>query len=144
MQNMLSLLGISPFRRFLRFLDSSKDVEIRFAVAHGVERVALSTSKRGRILDRLGLRDLREDEMMQFVKGLGVEGIDKIDVDVGIDFSRKHLSLPAYLGDIHFDALSKYPNIILAEVADRANVAADVGERGLHPDVGKHENIVVQ
>ena len=133
-----------PLGDSLGFWTRQKIDEIRFAVAHGVERVALSTSKRGRILDRLGLRDLREDEMMQFVKGLGVEGIDKIDVDVGIDFSRKHLSLPVYLGDMSFGALSKYPNIVLAEVADRANVAAGVGEGGLHPDVGKHENIVVQ
>jgi glutamate synthase domain-containing protein 2 len=133
-----------PVGDSLGFWARQKIEEIRYAVTNGVEKTLLSVSRRGRILDRLCLRDLREEEIMQFVKELGVNGIDKLDVDVGINFASKYLSLPIYIGDMSFGALAKLPNIVLAEVADKANVVVGVGEGGLHPDVGKHKNIVVQ
>jgi glutamate synthase domain-containing protein 2 len=133
-----------PVGDSLGFWTRQKIEEIRYAVTNGVEKTLLSVSRRGRILDRLCLRDLREEEIMQFVKELGVNGIDKLDVDVGINFASKYLSLPIYIGDMSFGALAKLPNIVLAEVADKANVVVGVGEGGLHPDVRKHKNIVVQ
>jgi hypothetical protein len=76
-----------PIGDSLGFWSRQKIEEIRYAVANGVEKTLLSVSRRGRILDRLCLRDLREEEIMQFVKELGVNGIDKLDVDVGINFA---------------------------------------------------------
>ncbi|MCC6058325.1 MAG: hypothetical protein LM568_05375 [Desulfurococcaceae archaeon] len=38
-------------------------------------------------MDRFCLRDLRIEEITQFVEELGVEGIDKLGVDVEINFA---------------------------------------------------------
>jgi hypothetical protein len=53
-------------------------------VINSVEKIMLSVSREGRILDRFCLRGLRIEEITQFVEELGVEGIDKLGVDVEI------------------------------------------------------------
>lgn len=54
---------------------------------NSIEKIMLSVSREGRILDRFCLRDLRIEEITQFVEELGVEGIDKLGVDVEINFA---------------------------------------------------------
>ena len=131
--------------RGLEFWDREKIEEIRYAALKAVEKRALSPPmRRGRILDRLAIRDVRVDEVNDLARKLGPEGIDRLDVDVGLEFGSVRLRVPIYLGDMSFGALAGYPNIALAAAADIAGAVVGVGEGGLHPEVAKHRNIVVQ
>ncbi len=118
---------------------------IRHAASEGIEPRAISPPrKRGRILDRLGFRDLEPSELEDLRRKLGPSGIDKLDVDVGLEFAGVKLRVPVYLGDMSFGALSGRPNIALARAADISGALVGVGEGGLHPEVAKSKNIVIQ
>ncbi len=96
-------------------------------------------SRYGRLLDRMIFRDLKTEELMRLV-----EKADRLDVDVSIDFFGIRLSAPIYLADMSFGALSGNPNIAMARAATEEGVLAGVGEGGLHPEVGRYRNIVIQ
>ena len=127
------------------FWSKDRITAIRYAAQHGVERTILSRPRaRGRLLDRLAIRDLDPREVSELARKLGPEGIDRLDVDAGVGFAEVHLRVPVYLGDMSFGALSGRPNIALARAADAAGAVVGVGEGGLHPEVARCRNIVIQ
>jgi len=118
---------------------------IRHAALHGLEEpLYTGVSRRGRLLDRLEVLGIKPEEVKALAEKLGPEGIDRLDVDVGLDFAGVKLRVPVYLGDMSFGALSGNPNIALARAADAAGAVVGVGEGGLHPEVAKSRNIVIQ
>ena len=118
---------------------------IRHAALHGLEKPVLTgLQRRGRLLDRLAVEGLDPRDVQALAEKLGPNGIDRLDVDVGIEFASTRLRVPVYLGDMSFGALSGNPNIALARAADIAGAVVGVGEGGLHPEVAKSRNIVIQ
>ena len=118
---------------------------IRYAASEGLEpHVLTPPRRRGRLLDRLGIRGVRISEAEELLRKLGASGVDRLDVDVGLCFAGTRLRVPIYLGDMSFGALSGNPNIALARAADLAGAVIGVGEGGLHPEVAKSRNIVIQ
>ncbi len=127
------------------FWDARRIARIRAAATIGLEKPVLTpVARRGRLLDRLEVVGLRPREVEALAEKLGPEGIDKLDVDVGTDFASVRLRVPVYLGDMSYGALSGHPNIALARAADIAGAVVGVGEGGLHPEVAKSRNIVIQ
>ncbi|MEZ0248946.1 MAG: glutamate synthase-related protein [Thermoproteus sp.] len=114
---------------------------IRRSALEGLPPYAVedAPSKIGRLLDRMAFKDLRPREVNELLKAA-----DKLDVDVGVDFFGTKLSAPIYLGDMSFGALSGNPNIAIAKAATEEGVVAGIGEGGLHPEVARYRNIVVQ
>ena len=114
---------------------------VRRSALEGLPPYALeeSPSKIGRLLDRLAFKDLRPREVNELLKRA-----ESLDVDVGVDFFGTRLTAPIYLGDMSFGALSGNPNIAIAKAATEEGVVAGIGEGGLHPEVAKYRNIVVQ
>ena len=96
-------------------------------------------ARRGRILDRLLFRDLRPSSLKE-----ALSRADRLDVDIGVDFFGNRLELPLYVGDMSFGALSGNPNIAIAKAVTEVGAVAGIGEGGLHPEVAKFRNIVVQ
>ncbi|AET33135.1 glutamate synthase-related protein [Pyrobaculum ferrireducens] len=95
--------------------------------------------KFGRLLDRMVFRDLRRSSLEEAFRIA-----DKIDVDVGVNIGAARLEMPIYVGDMSFGALSGNPNIAIAKAVTEVGAVAGVGEGGLHPEVAKYRNIVVQ
>jgi len=127
------------------FWDRGRIERIRHAALKGLEKPILEPPlRRGRLLDRMSVEGLRPSEVEALAEKLGVEGIDRLDVDVGVEFAGAFLRVPVYLGDMSFGALSGNPNIALARAADIAGAVVGVGEGGLHPEVAKSRNIVIQ
>ena len=127
------------------FWDARRIARIRAAATIGLEKPVLTpVARRGRLLDRLEVVGLRPREVEALAEKLGPEGIDRLDVDVGTDFASVRLRVPVYLGDMSYGALSGHPNIALARAADIAGAVVGVGEGGLHPEVAKSRNIVIQ
>ena len=127
------------------FWDARRIARIRAAATLGLEKPLLSpVSRRGRLLDRLEIDGLRPGELEALAEKLGPGGIDRLDVDVGLEFAGVGLRVPVYLGDMSYGALSGHPNIALARAADAAGAVVGVGEGGLHPEVAKSRNIVIQ
>lgn len=54
------------------------------------------------------------------------------------------VSIPIYMGDMSFGALSGTPNIAIAKAADSMNIVAGTGEGGLLPEIESVKNITVQ
>ncbi len=96
-----------------------------------------SPDRTGRLLDRMTFRGLRPED----VEAAMVEGGD---VDVGVEVFGVRLEMPIYIGDMSYGALSGGPNVAIARAATEAGVLAGIGEGGLHPEVAKYRNIVVQ
>ncbi|MEM0484228.1 MAG: glutamate synthase-related protein [Pyrobaculum sp.] len=93
----------------------------------------------GRLLDRMAFKDLRRRDLEEaYAKA------DKIDIDIGIKLGGAELQMPIYVGDMSFGALSGNPNIAIAKAVTEAGAVAGIGEGGLHPEVAKYRNIVVQ
>ena len=117
---------------------------IRYASANALPPRVMEEgpSRYGRLLDRMVFRDLRPREVNEMLK-LG-EALDKLEVDVGLDFGEVRLSVPVYVGDMSFGALSGRPNIAIARAVTEVGAVAGVGEGGLHPEVAKYKNIVIQ
>lgn len=114
---------------------------VRHAATYGLPPYALEETpkKIGRLLDRMTFRDIRPREVNDLLKKA-----DSLDVDIGVDFVGTRLDAPIYIGDMSFGALSGNPNIAIAKAAYEENVVAGIGEGGLHPEVAKYRNIVVQ
>ncbi|MFP3282697.1 MAG: glutamate synthase-related protein [Nitrososphaeria archaeon] len=98
-----------------------------------------SPSKIGRLLDRMTFRGLRPEDVEAALAEAG-----GADIDVGIELFGTRLEAPVYIGDMSYGALSGGPNIAVARAAAEAGVLAGIGEGGLHPEVAKYRNIVVQ
>jgi len=96
-------------------------------------------SVRGRVLDKLIFKDLRPSSLKE-----ALARVDSLGVDVGVDFFGARLEVPLYVGDMSFGALSGNPNIAIAKAVTEAGAVAGIGEGGLHPEVAKYRNIVVQ
>ncbi|MEM1571317.1 glutamate synthase-related protein [Pyrobaculum sp.] len=127
--------------RVPEFWSHEKIEYIRRSSQEGIPPYALeeAPSKIGRLLDRLVFKDLRPREVNELLKKA-----DGLDVDVGLDFFGTRLTAPIYLGDMSFGALSGNPNIAIAKVSTEEGMVAGIGEGGLHPEVAKYRNIVVQ
>ncbi|MEM1598026.1 MAG: glutamate synthase-related protein [Pyrobaculum sp.] len=93
----------------------------------------------GRLLDRMTFKDLRPREVEEALKNAKA-----LDVDVGVEVGSHRLELPIYVGDMSFGALSGNPNIAIAKAVTEVGAVAGIGEGGLHPEVAKYRNIVVQ
>lgn len=94
-----------------------------------------------RVLDRLRFRKELEDPE---ASADGLEVPDGIDVGCEVAYGRIRMSVPLYLGDMSFGALSGVPNVALARAADSTGVLCGIGEGGVHPEVAKCRRIVVQ
>ncbi len=94
-------------------------------------------SRTGRLLDRMVFKGVRPEDFEAAME----EGTD---VDVGMELFGLRLELPIYIGDMSYGALSGGPNIAIARAATEVGVLAGIGEGGLHPEVAKYRNIVVQ
>ncbi|ACB39766.1 Glutamate synthase (NADPH) [Pyrobaculum neutrophilum V24Sta] len=99
----------------------------------------VTPAKVGRILDRAVFKDLRPSDLKE-----ALTKADKLDVDTGIDFFGTRLEIPIYVGDMSFGALSGNPNIAIAKAVTEVGAVAGIGEGGLHPEIAKYRNIVVQ
>ncbi|WP_075057441.1 hypothetical protein [Thermogymnomonas acidicola] len=89
------------------------------------------SERTGRLLDRLRVR---------------TGGGPVKDPETGMRFLNSlDLSMPVYLGDMSFGALSGgVPNIAIARAAQIESVVAGTGEGGLLPEVSGIPNITVQ
>jgi len=94
-----------------------------------------------RVLDRLRFRRELEDPV---ASADGLEVPDDVEVGCEIAYGRIRMSVPLYLGDMSFGALSGVPNVALARAADSTGVLCGIGEGGVHPEVAKCRRIVVQ
>lgn len=132
---------IPPARhRVPEFWDEEKINYVRASSQRGLPPYALSEPRRfGRLLDRISFKDLRPREVNELL-----DKADKLDVDVGIDFFGTLLRVPIYVGDMSFGTLSGNPNIAIAKAVTEFGAVAGIGEGGLHPEVAKYRNIVVQ
>jgi glutamate synthase domain-containing protein 2 len=102
---------------------------------HATSELAIPESERtARVLDKLYLKEAPLPS-----------GHDAIRTSVqfasGYPLS---LSVPLYLGDMSFGALSGIPNIAIARAADESKVLAGTGEGGLLREVGECSRITVQ
>jgi glutamate synthase domain-containing protein 2 len=141
MQHIFVGTYIEPARHLVpEFWGEERVAAIRKMAETGMPHVEWDgPARRGRILDRLVFRDLRPSSLKE-----ALSRADRLDVDVGIDFFGNRLELPLYIGDMSFGALSGNPNIAIAKAATEAGAVAGIGEGGLHPEVAKFRNIVVQ
>jgi glutamate synthase domain-containing protein 2 len=141
MQHIVVRTYIEPARHLVpEFWGEGRVAAIRKMAETGMPHVEWdSPARRGRILDRLVFRDLRPSSLKE-----ALSRADRLDVDVGIDFFGNRLELPLYIGDMSFGALSGNPNIAIAKAATEVGAVAGIGEGGLHPEVAKFRNIVVQ
>ena len=141
MQHIVVRTYIEPARHLVpEFWSEERIAAIRKMAETGVPHVELDgPARRGRLLDRLVFKDLRPSSLKE-----ALSRADKLDVDVGIDFFGNRLELPLYIGDMSFGALSGNPNIAIAKAATETGAVAGIGEGGLHPEVAKFRNIVVQ
>jgi glutamate synthase domain-containing protein 2 len=141
MQHIFVRTYIEPARHLVpQFWGEERVAAIRKMAEAGMPHVEWGgPARRGRILDRLVFRDLRPSSLKE-----ALSRADRLDVDVGIDFFGNRLELPLYIGDMSFGALSGNPNIAIAKAATEAGAVAGIGEGGLHPEVAKFRNIVVQ
>jgi glutamate synthase domain-containing protein 2 len=141
MQHIFVRAYIEPARHLVpEFWGEERVDAIRKMAETGMPHVEWDgPARRGRILDRLVFRDLRPSSLKE-----ALSRADRLDVDVGIDFLGNRLELPLYIGDMSFGALSGNPNIAIAKAATETGAVAGIGEGGLHPEVAKFRNIVVQ
>jgi glutamate synthase domain-containing protein 2 len=141
MQHVVVRAYIEPARHLVpEFWGEERIAVIRKMAETGMPHVELNgPARRGRLLDRLVFKDLRPSSLKE-----ALSRADKLDVDVGIDFFGNRLELPLYIGDMSFGALSGNPNIAIAKAATETGAVAGIGEGGLHPEVAKFRNIVVQ
>jgi glutamate synthase domain-containing protein 2 len=141
MQHVVVRTYIEPARHLVpEFWGEERIAVIRKMAETGMPHVELNgPARRGRLLDRLVFKDLRSSSLKE-----ALSRADKLDVDVGIDFFGNRLELPLYIGDMSFGALSGNPNIAIAKAATETGAVAGIGEGGLHPEVAKFRNIVVQ
>lgn len=99
-----------------------------------------------RVLDRVAFRNVdpikSNEEFAENKDNLSL--IDDIDSSARLAYGRIGVSVPLYLGDMSFGALSGIPNITLARAADNTGVLTGTGEGGLHPEVAKCKRITVQ
>ncbi len=86
-----------------------------------------------RVIDKVEFRLTKNPEMS-----------DSPTSSLSFSFSGIDMSMPLYLGDMSYGALSGNPNITIARVADMTGTLAGTGEGGLHPEVEKHHRIFVQ
>jgi glutamate synthase domain-containing protein 2 len=141
MQHIVVRTYIEPARHLVpEYWSGERVTAIRKMAETGMPHIEWDgPARRGRILDRLVFRDLRPSSLKETLSRA-----DRLDVDVGIDFFGNRLELPLYIGDMSFGALSGNPNIAIAKTATEAGAVAGIGEGGLHPEVAKFRNIVVQ
>ncbi|BBD71827.1 glutamate synthase [Sulfodiicoccus acidiphilus] len=117
-----------PSQRGAEFWDVNRISHIRRLATTGKGEVRVEKAGSLRILDRVYFKRLEKGREAEIVtKMLGTE-----------------LRSPVYLGDMSFGALSGTPNVVIAEAADKTGTLAGTGEGGLHPEVAKHRNILVQ
>ncbi len=141
MQHIIVRTYIEPARHLVpEFWGEERAVAIRKMAETGMPYIEWSgPARRGRILDRLLFRDLRPSSLKETLSRA-----DRLDVDIGVDFFGNRLELPLYIGDMSFGALSGNPNIAIAKAVTEVGAVAGIGEGGLHPEVAKFRNIVVQ
>ncbi len=141
MQHIIVRTYIEPARHLVpEFWGEERAVAIRKMAETGMPYIEWSgPARRGRILDRLLFRDLRPSSLKETLSRA-----DRLDVDIGVDFFGNRLELPLYVGDMSFGALSGNPNIAIAKAVTEVGAVAGIGEGGLHPEVAKFRNIVVQ
>ncbi len=141
MQHIIVKTYIEPARHLVpEFWGEERAVAIRKMAETGMPYIEWSgPARRGRILDRLLFRDLRPSSLKE-----ALSRADRLDVDIGVDFFGNRLELPLYVGDMSFGALSGNPNIAIAKAVTEVGAVAGIGEGGLHPEVAKFRNIVVQ
>ncbi len=141
MQHIIVRTYIEPARHLVpEFWGEERAVAIRKMAETGMPYIEWSgPARRGRILDRLLFRDLRPSSLKE-----ALSRADRLDVDIGVDFFGNRLELPLYVGDMSFGALSGNPNIAIAKAVTEVGAVAGIGEGGLHPEVAKFRNIVVQ
>jgi len=141
MQHIVVKTYIEPARHLVpEFWGEERAVAIRKMAETGMPYIEWSgPARRGRILDRLLFRDLRPSSLKE-----ALSRADRLDVDIGVDFFGNRLELPLYVGDMSFGALSGNPNIAIAKAVTEVGAVAGIGEGGLHPEVAKFRNIVVQ
>lgn len=70
--------------------------------------------------------------------------ISDVDSSQKLAYGRIDVSVPLYLGDMSFGALSGIPNIALSRAADNTGVLTGTGEGGLNSEVAKCKRITVQ
>jgi glutamate synthase domain-containing protein 2 len=105
-----------------------------------VRRLSLTGKPQG-IFERNGNRVL---DKVEFKLKKNPEMTDNPTSSLSFSFSGIDMSMPLYLGDMSYGALSGNPNIIIARVADMTGTLAGTGEGGLHPEVAKHKRVFVQ
>ncbi len=105
-----------------------------------VRKLAL-TGKPHSIFERGGNRII---DKVEFKLGKNPELTDSPTSSLSFSFSNIEMSMPLYLGDMSYGALSGNPNITIARVADMTKTLAGTGEGGLHEEVAKYKRIFVQ
>ncbi|WP_298407867.1 glutamate synthase-related protein [Ferroplasma sp.] len=79
-----------------------------------------------------------------YFKNLSSNIKDNPLADTETDLMGLKLSVPLYLGDMSFGALSGNPNIAIARAADITKTLSGTGEGGLLPEIENYERIYVQ
>ena len=99
-----------------------------------------------RVLDRVAfpsIDPIKSNEDFQKNKE-NLSLIKDVDSSQKLAYGRIDVSVPLYLGDMSFGALSGVPNFALARAADNTGVLTGTGEGGLHSEVAKCKRITVQ
>lgn len=141
MQHIVVRTYIEPVKHLVpEFWGEEKIRMIRKMAETGEPAVdGITPLKVGRILDKAVFKDLRISDLKE-----ALAKADKLDVDISIDFFGTRLKIPVYIGDMSFGALSGNPNIAIAKAVTEVGAVAGIGEGGLHPEIAKYRNIVVQ
>jgi glutamate synthase domain-containing protein 2 len=127
-----------------KYLPIPKQTDSEFWTAEKIEhiRYLALTGKPLKVMEsrRNSLRILDRIEFLTDKKDIS----ESSNVDLSIEFSGIDMSIPLYLGDMSYGALSGNPNIVIARAAELTRTLAGTGEGGLHPEVAKYKRIFVQ
>ncbi len=128
MDNFISI----PKQKEAEFWNINKIEHIRYLSNYGKPFKIFSDEDGLRILDRIKFR------------GHGDNINDSPIADTSVDFLGLKMSVPIYLGDMSFGALSGNPNIAIANAADISKTLAGTGEGGILPEIKNLKRIFVQ
>ncbi len=132
MTNIMDTFINIPKQKEAEFWNIDKIGHIRYLSNYGKPFKIFSEDDTLRILDRIKF------------KNHGNNLNDSPMADTSVDFMGLKMSVPIYLGDMSFGALSGNPNIAIANAADITKTLAGTGEGGLLPEIKNLKRIFVQ
>ncbi|MEM0139819.1 MAG: glutamate synthase-related protein [Ferroplasma sp.] len=129
MNNIINDFMAVPSQKELDFWSMDKIAHIRNLAISGKPYKIFTQNHSLRILDNVYFRNTENCSPGQ---------------DTHTSLAGFKMSVPLYLGDMSYGALSGNPNIAIAKAADITETMAGTGEGGLYGEIGNHKRIFVQ